>query len=405
MNKNALKAIGAAILAGAGIGTKKYIDVRKEAHNNTNKQVAIRVASALDKFTEEIVLQDPTISIVNMEDPKSFEEVIMTDEEREKWNASLSMLFGEGLKSSLTALGSHGLLKCDLPIDMLVKNKQAPELMRGYVIQDGKISQQANFMEAGLTKAQISQLTFQCLSVITSQYYLNVINNQLSQISDKIDSITEYLEADDRATVISAFCSIMGISKKTTFTVEDFSFVRERCHDIEKVRDKYRLLIEDFTLKSQWKKSNIDEAEYLVKTLKNSHFLNTLKLAYHTDLMLICANHCLINIANYLGRNEDAEVILNRLELDLWQYYGKKLVEIKTYVLEFIKCECSESMKIGGKNLFKNKFDKLLKQSSESFSEIEFDLRTLDRQIRQRVPEYIGYTADGKLLRYKKIEP
>lgn len=375
----------------------EIISKRIKTYENNVKEVDKKTASALSSFDKEVSIQQgPLISVLNLDDKTSFQEITMTKEDKEKWNASLSLLFGEGLKSTLSALGPHGLLKCDLPIEMLVKNQQNPHQMRGFVINDGKISQQANFMEVGLSASQIAQLSFQCLSMITSQYYMHIISEKLSDINNKINDIIIIFDAKEQSTLQTAISDIFDICRKSNYTDDDYNRVCLYTHEIFNVKNFYQNRIKNVQIESQLQKTNLEEVNCLLKSLNDSGYLKNLKLAYQADLIFFLANICKINIARRLGRNEDAEVAINKLEVGLWNFYGRQFVEIKTKVLEFIKCKRNDS------GIGKNKIVNLLNQYTNTFSEIESDLKSLDKQILPKIPTYIGLTSQGDFTLYKK---
>lgn len=75
-----------------------------------------------------------------------------------------------------------------------------------------KIAEHVSLVSSGASKAVAVATIFQCLAIVTAQYYLPQINRRLLQIERGINDLREHLEAHDRAVLVTGLKHLRSMS-------------------------------------------------------------------------------------------------------------------------------------------------------------------------------------------------
>lgn len=146
--------------------------LRRKMRSNGQK----KLQKAVDESSPKPVKKDLTGSDSHVEftifednsiDLERCQESLMSDKEIQEWKSFFSTLGGETTQTALTAFAFNGMLKCDVPLKYLCRVNGNPNAMRGMIIKNGKISQQATFSEAGFGN-MAPLMVFQCMAAVTS---------------------------------------------------------------------------------------------------------------------------------------------------------------------------------------------------------------------------------------------
>lgn len=325
----------------------------------------------------------------------SCQESPMSEDESKEWKAFISTYAGEAVKTTVTASAFHGLLKCDVPLKDLCRIKDHPEAVRGFVISNGKIRKHASFM-SGLGNAT-PLLIYQCLAAVTSQYYQQIITEQLNTINTKLDNICKILTSDDRAKLKVAYNRFVELSRKKTYHNGDQQTVSNFSGDVEMVREKYRdlLQIKPFNVNAQL--TDKKEAEAKIKALRDSRYLEYLDMAMYAEVLTFIASVVSIKVAKYLGNDEDVDIYLKRMNLDYWNNYVNQFNQIRHDVVNYLERQAKASW-VHGSAITEMK-DKQINQ----FNKVEKSMQNLQKQLNPNIVQYIKVQEDGELKKYISV--
>lgn len=280
----------------------------------------------------------------------------------------LSPIAGETLKAWLNIESFNGLLKCDVPLQDLCRLKDNPLAMRGWVVNDGRISKQAVFTEAG--KANVAPLLiFQCMAAITSQYYQHVISLRLDGMDSKINKILEMLKEDDKATLSSAYnqCIVMG--GKSAFDSQDKLIVEGIINSVVKMRNKYRSMLLNIKVTQLdiqdyfW--NDKKEAETKVNKFEETDYLFKLDMTLCAEFILFIALNTAIRISQYFNNDEDTEKYFNQMEFNFVDTYVDQFNKIRHDVIKYLELQEASAV------LYKKELKSLKDQQLVKFNEME----------------------------------
>ena len=382
-----------------GWTTKEYRKNRqKKLQELVNESQPAPVEKDLSIEDKNIQFTILAYESVNLE---HFQEIRMDEDEINGWKTFISTLGGETAKTAFTTAASNGLLKCDVPLKDLCRMKDNPELMRGWVMTDGKISKHASFSEVGIGNVA-PLLVYQHLAAVTSQYYLQIIVERLIAIDVKLETIIQILKAEDRAKLKVAYKRFVELSKKNSYDIADKETVSKFLDVVDIIREKYRYLLSGIkNLDIDWKWIDLKEAEKKIQALKESRYFEYLDLAMQAEVLYFIASAVSLKIAKYLGNEEDAKIYLNRMSLNFWDNYVDQFNMIKHDVIKYLELEADTSMffpKKISKKISKMK-DSLLKE----FNSKEQSMLKLQEQFEYRAVQYLKFEEDGTMKKYLEI--
>ena len=387
--KNICAAIAAFMAAG-----EEYIRLRRKGQdklqNSVNESAPTPVKqeqAVVDDCMQLTVLKENSVDLVHCQ------ESPMDEHEANEWKALISTFGSETVKTTLSASAFNGLLKCDVPLKELCRIKDNPGAMRGFVINNGKISKQASFSEIGLGNVT-PLLVYQCLAAVTSQYYQQIITERLNVISAKIDSIIEILTAGDRAKLRVAYNRFIELSKKNTYDTPDKVLVSEFSGWVEVIRERYRILLSGISLNINSKLSDKKEAESKIQALQNSHYFDYLDMAMQSESLVFIASVVSMKVAKYLGNNEDVKIYAGRMSLDYWNNYVDQFNRIKHDVIKYLELEADASWMQG------ESITAMKEKQLKIFNNVEESMLRLQRQFECRTTQYIKVQEDGTLKKY-----
>lgn len=111
-------------------------------------------------------------------------------------------------------LASGNYLQCTVNPELLASVKDNPGLLRGVIVENGKIVEHAKFFKPeNLEKIVASGVLFNALSTVVAQKHLADINNKLSSIQDGIDDILKDIEFTEQGRINDAIKNLEKVSK------------------------------------------------------------------------------------------------------------------------------------------------------------------------------------------------
>ena len=384
--------IGAISTVIGGWATKEYRQNRQkklqERVNESQPAPVEKDLSVEDKNMQFTILTDESVNL------EHFQEIRMDEDEINGWKTFISTFGGETAKAALASSAFNGLLKCDVPLKDLCRMKDNPELMRGWVMNDGKISKHASFSETGIGNVA-PLLVFQLMAAVTSQYYQQIIVERLNAIDTKLETIIQIQEREDHAKLKVAYKKFVELSKKNSYDNEDKKKVSKHSDVVDIIREKYRDLLSGINhLDIDWKWINLMEAEKKIQALKDSRYFEYLEIAMKAEVLCFIASVVSLKIAKYLGNEEDAKIYLNRMSLNFWDNYIDQFNMIKHDVITYLELEADSSW------LFKKKISTKKDSLLEVFNVKEESMLKLQRQFDYRAVQYLKKEKDGTMKIY-----
>lgn len=392
MKGNLKKGISTIITLGSLIYTynRKRKNRQKGLQNKVDKDAPAPIekdGSVKDDNIQLTVIED------NQVDLRNCQESPMSENEIKEWEALISTIGGETIKTALTASAFNGLLRCDVPLKDLCRIKGDPNVMRGLVINDGKISRHASFSEPNLGNVA-PLLVYQCMAIITSQYYQQIITDKLNFISTQIDQIFSLLTEDDRAKLKVTYNRLVKLTAKNSYDYADKAIVSDFLKEIEIVREKYKellLKIKHFNGHYQlW--SNEKEAKIKIQSFEKTRYFEFLEMVMQAEALSFIASAVSMKIAKFLGNEEDIKIYAD-INLDYWHNYVDQFNKIKHDVIKYLELEASDS-------LMHKKSITLMKEAQlQRFNKVEKAMLELQKQFEYKTTQYIKQ-EDGKLKKY-----
>lgn len=327
-----------------------------------------------------------------------YKEIVQTEvDTQESLNQIFSSFLGFAIQSG-NAIGSvSGLLECNIPINQLYKISEHPELMRGFVKNSkGKFDQVAIFQEANIAKVA-PVIAFQALSVITSQYYLHVITNQLKEISKKLDDILSFLQIDDQAKIVATFHTLQDKLALTEYSENDLQTLEESVKSADIMRIKYKKLLEDVPSKldeTKCRVTNLQEAKKMKELLVSSHFFDYFTNAIDSELLYIIANLSVIKAANYLGNKEKESIYKKHISDNIWAKYEPIYLQTKGKVESYIDMAAIEAI------INEDEIKKLKSNVSQDFHKLQST--AIDSFDSLKIPLLLKKDNTGEIRIYSK---
>ena len=377
----------------SGVATAAYQTYRKHRQKKIQKRVNETAPTLIEKddSVEENNIQ-LTVIEDNQVDLRNCQESPMSENEIKEWEALISTIGGETIKTALTASAFDGLLRCDVPLKDLCRIKGDPNAMRGLVINDDKISRHASFSEPNLGNAA-PLLVYQCMAIITSQYYQQIITDKLNFISTQIDQILSILKEDDRAKLKVTYNRLVKLTAKNSYDYADKAIVSDFLKEIEIVREKYKeLLLKIKHINVNHCQRNKEEAKSKIQSFEKSCYFEYLEMVMQAEALSFIASAVSIKIAKFLGNEEDIKIYAD-INLDYWHNYVDQFNKIKHDVIKYLELEASDSL------IHKKSITLMKKAQLQRFNKVEKAMLELQKQFEYKTTLYIKQ-EDGKLKKY-----
>lgn len=256
-------------------------------------------------------------------------------------------------------LANGNYLQCTVSPELLASVKDNPELLRGVIVENGKIVEHAKFFKPeNLEKIVASGVLFNALSTVVAQKHLADISNKLSSIQDGIDDILKDIEFTEQGRINAAIKNLEKTSKikdiknnqvvlnrlqddaknlsmlhETLFLkikdkIQNIKYIdvtdkntRQAFVKIHKLVEKYdsciKILLSIYTILFYVTKNELfyQDIESLKRQIKDfNELLNNIK---EKDGLLQSSNLKLANEAFLENRKQDFQYVYNSLETEL----------------------------------------------------------------------------------------
>lgn len=384
--------LGGSLLAALG---SAYNRKRKNRQEELQARVNATAPTPIEK-DDSVKDDNIQLSVIedNQVDLRNCQESPMSENEIKEWEALISTIGGETIKTALTTSAFNGLLRCDVPLKDLCRIKGEPNAMRGFIINDGKISRHAAFSEVKWGNVT-PLLAYQCAAIITSQYYQQIITDRLNSIDKKIDNLFKIDEAEKRAKLKAAYERLVSLKAKTKYDSADKTSVLSALDKVKEVREQYRELLStkgpfnvDYSLFH-----NKKEAERKIKDFKDSRYFEYLEITMQAEALSFIALAVFMKIAMFFRDEEDIKFCANNMNLDYWNNYVDQFNRIKHDVVKYLELEASDS-------LIHKKSITLMKEAQlQRFNKVEKAMLELQKQFEHPVVLYIKQ-EHGELKKY-----
>ena len=156
-----------------------------------------------------------------------------------------SILANAGVTSGLAAVSGQGLFRATVNPATLMT--YADGTLSSIVTEGGKIVQHGGFQSVSSAAVCAPLLAFQVASMVTGQYYFNLLSKQMNQISQSIEDIKGYLEDRDRVIITETYNRLEEISiQMRCGTTDDdvLSRIHQYIDKVSEISSLYRILWE-----------------------------------------------------------------------------------------------------------------------------------------------------------------
>lgn len=386
--------IGLATLVGCEYIREKCRDKGQKA---LQQKVDETQPKSITKYNDEGTISTVVVeSIDSLDLEKNFKEVAMDETEINNWKSLICNTSNEIIRTGIINGSFSGLLKCDIPLSELAKSKTDPSLMRGFVTSNGKISQQANFQEVGFNELAPSMI-FSCLSILTSQYYLKGIWDELDKINKQNRKIEYHIINKSWASLECNYDILKEINNKTTYCDDDFKLAHNVAKEISKELKTYENELKgNFSLNVKSNLTDLKEAESKIMELERSNFFIYFNIVMGAEMLKYIATIILLKIAHCLNKTEDANNFSDRVKLSSWNDYVSIFNKVKHDVLKYLELEAKSSF------FNKNKINKLKEECETKFQQTEALINNTYLFVSQPMTNYLYIDANGTIKKYVK---
>lgn len=309
-------------------------------------------------------------------------KVALTEQDREFAANLLSQFVEQGIeKASFT-----GLLTCDVDISGLIPS--ADGCYRGLIKDpiNGDISGAVQLSEVGIPTPL---LVFQLASMITGQYYQEILTRHLESIDAKLDYIVDTLETNKESKIKTCYKTVKRLWKTDTYNDPDISSIERNRDEMYSGLEATRAMIRKIVPNAKRGFSDKEEVKNWVAFLDSSRFFYHMELACHYERLYHACTLLLIKAyqndpkraEGYCEDLKDLKVGRNEIQ--------KKYHEVKVVVTENIK-ELSRVCLLG-----EDKIEKHLEELSDEFERIENLYKETQKE--QELPPYLLKFTNGEL--------
>jgi hypothetical protein len=284
---------------------------------------------------------------------KKYKEVIIPD---------LSLFTGEMLKSTIKTTGEikslneivqrapNGLFTATVNPSTLSKftNGTISTMVKG---SSGQIIEHAGFTEIGLNTfinpSAIVSSGLQAISTVSGVYYLHKINEQITDMTDRLETLIKYHHDESIGRLLSAKKELIEITRREFFDSVDLSIIRSHKKTANEIHQEYFYrLNKDYT-----KKYKYSELEYEVS------------IAFEADKIALFAE--LIEIAIRIQTGMQTPIV-NELTKQLKLNYHNSFYHNYTSKIESLYSNITEKYTTISENKRLQRSDVIRKLSSNS---------------------------------------
>lgn len=236
---------------------------------------------------------------VDLENESKFKRLELTDSEKIQLSGLISQIPST---ASINTVSGMWTLKFPAGVDPFLMSLKSGGYSTVLIDANGKITGTAALFPPGGSAAFLN--VFSALSIVTSQYYLALINKELSLVNQKLDKVLEFLYGDKKAELLASlnfvkraqhnFNSIMRHEEQRIATLTNLQECgRIALKDIE-------FYISDLENTAQ---GEMNDERTLARTINNTVQIKE-SLELSLQLYIMC---CVMEI--YFSRNTDKEYI------------------------------------------------------------------------------------------------
>ena len=237
------------------------------------------------------------------------------------------------------------------------------------------------------------------MSVITSQYYLQVITERLCTIDQKLDEILNFLSAGDTSNLQVAYDYLLELNSKTSFDIADKTNVLNLSKSIEGTRVKYKGFLTNIKeLNIESKNKDIEEAKSKILRLKDSHYFDYLEVVMKSEVLSYIANVVSLKIAKSMNSTEDTEIFMKKLSLNYWNTYQDQFERLRYDVITYLELAAKDSW------FESKKIQRMKKEQEAIFDEIKDLLVDMQNNLDRRIVQYLKVDKDGSIKKYMMID-
>ena len=132
---------------------------------------------AVNKLISEIPCTDLSVPSIGQAEIADLKECTRFKLPSDEMKVLASQFLQSAITNGIATRTFSGALRCNIDISKLAHSQDG--FLRGVVMSDGKIAEQAKFTEIPSVSVT-SMLAFQIASMITGQYYQHIITSQLN---------------------------------------------------------------------------------------------------------------------------------------------------------------------------------------------------------------------------------
>lgn len=309
-------------------------------------------------------------------------KVELTEQDKEFAANLLSQFVEQGIeKASFT-----GLLTCDVDISGLIPS--ADGYYRGLIKDpmNGDIVGAAQFSEVGVPTPM---LVFQMASMITGQYYQEILSKRLESIDTKLNYIADTLETNKESKIKTCYKAVKRLWKSESYNDPDINAIERNRDEMSNGLEATRALIQKIVPNVKRGFSDKEETKNWVAFLDTSRFFYHMELACHYERLYHACTLLLIKayqndpkrVEGYCEDLQDLKASRNEIQ--------KKYHEVKVIVTENMK-ELSKGCWLG-----ENKIGKHLEEVSNEFERIENLYKETQKEL--GLPPFLLKFSNGEL--------
>lgn len=350
----------------------KILELKKANTTTNSSKEEVRLLEKFELFSNDRkdIIEFNSISSKDFKD--FLPQIPTTKMNQDNLSGFLSSIVGGASNVAITSSATYGLFKATVNPETLMKLSSGG--VGSAVLEGGKISQQAGFVQMG-SSIFTPMVVFQLASIVTGQYYMNNISKQLNAVQEKLDELLQLFHIERQAKLIKSFQFIKEYLGKKSFVIEDFVLMKSIISDLANIREEYYLMLENSfaTIKdnNQYQSFNsLKEAKKLALEFEKTGFLFKMKTSLIADELYHLSKVTEFHM-NLCYKNPD----INRIEL-----LNEKLNEISTMYYSNISFTKTEDMymEIKQDTLYRLEYSK--KESWFNSSEISQIIKGLHKQ-------------------------